>query len=214
MVAAGRGERLGHPVPKAFVELAGRTLLEWSVQGARSVPGVGEVVVVAPAERLAQVGRLCPDAVVVAGGRTRSLSVAAGLAALSSDVAIVLVHDSARPLTPPVVFQSVIQAVRAGAVAAIPALPVTDTIKRVDSRGVVVDSLDRSALRAVQTPQGFQRAALAAVHGSDPAATDDAVLLERAGQPVVTVPGDPRALKITSPTDLRYAQLLLEEEGR
>ena len=124
-------------------------------------------------------------------------------------------HDAARPLTPPDVVRRVVEAVRAGAPAVIPVLPVADTIKRVDGAGTVVSTVDRSELRAVQTPQGFRAADLRRAHAGTPdPRTDDAGLVEALGDPVTTVAGDPLAFKVTTAWDLRIAELLLAGAGR
>lgn len=148
---------------------------------------------------------------VVAGGAERGESVAAGLAALPSDVEIVLVHDAARCLTPVAVFDRVVAAVRSGAPAVVPGLAVVDTIKEVDDSGTVVGTPDRGRLRAIQTPQGFRRAVLGRAHALPDGATDDAALVERLGEPVLVVAGDPRALKITTADDLDTAGRILAE---
>ncbi|HYN30187.1 MAG TPA: 2-C-methyl-D-erythritol 4-phosphate cytidylyltransferase [Dermatophilaceae bacterium] len=213
LVAAGSGSRLGAPVPKAFVALAGRTLLDRSLGAVRASGCVDEVVLVVPAEVVAEV--TCRYAAsahlsVVAGGAERTDSVAAGLAALGPGCEVVLVHDAARCLAPPELFRRVLAAVRAGADGVVPALPVVDTVKVVDPEGVVTGTADRAHLRAVQTPQGFRRAALEHAHASAASsATDDAALLEAAGHHVLTVPGDVRALKVTTPLDLLVAEALL-----
>jgi len=127
---------------------------------------------------------------------------------------IVLVHDAARPLTPPSLVAAVVEAVRAGRPAVVPVLPVADTTKRVSSDGVVESTVDRSVLRAVQTPQGFALDTLRAAYAAsdvDLVATDDAGLVERLGERVYTIPGDPAAFKVTTPWDLRIAELLLEK---
>jgi 2-C-methyl-D-erythritol 4-phosphate cytidylyltransferase len=148
--------------------------------------------------------------IVVAGGAERQASVAAALAAVPAGPEIVLVHDAARALTPPELVESVAEAVRAGHDAVIPVLPVVDTIKDVGAGEVVLGTVDRSALRAVQTPQGFRRSVLAAAHAAagDPL-TDDAGLVEKLGIPVVCVPGSEYALKVTRPFDLALAEHLL-----
>ena len=146
---------------------------------------------------------------VVAGGKERGDSVGAGLAALSGQVGIVLVHDAARCLTPASVFGRVVDAVRHGAVAVVPGVPVVDTIKQVDSAGRVVATPERSQLRAVQTPQGFRRDVLERAHAESSEATDDAGLVERLGETVLVVEGDPRALKVTTPADLEAAARIL-----
>jgi 2-C-methyl-D-erythritol 4-phosphate cytidylyltransferase len=146
----------------------------------------------------------------VPGGETRSASVRAGLACVPSDADIVCVHDAARPFASPALYRRVIDAVVAGADAAVPAVPVADTIKVVDAAGVVVATPDRSTLVAVQTPQAFRRAALLAAHASGGEATDDAALIEQAGGRVVVVDGDPGNRKITVPTDLDWARTMVE----
>jgi 2-C-methyl-D-erythritol 4-phosphate cytidylyltransferase len=148
--------------------------------------------------------------IVVAGGPTRSASVRAGLAAVPAEAEVLVVHDAARPLATPALFERVVAAVRAGADGAVPGLGVPDTIKRVDpATGHVVETLDRSALRAIQTPQAFSAAVLRRAHESGADATDDAALVEAAGGRVVVVDGDPANLKITGPDDLVRAELLL-----
>lgn len=146
---------------------------------------------------------------VVGGGAERGDSVRAGLQALTNAVDIVLVHDAARCLTPPEVFDRVVAAVVAGAVAVVPGVAVVDTIKAVDADGVVTATPDRASLRAVQTPQGFRRDVLERAHAGHHGATDDAGLVERLGHPVLVIEGDPRALKVTTPADLETAARLL-----
>lgn len=214
VVAAGSGTRLGADRPKAFVELAGQTLLERSVDGVVAA-GIGHIAVVVPHDRVTEArDRLAwvPDAAqvtVVAGGAERTASVAAGLAVLPPAVRIVLVHDAARCLTPVVVFERVIAAITAGAKGAIPGVAVVDTIKVVDADGRITATPARDSLRAVQTPQGFPREVLEQAHASGVPATDDAALVEALGHPVVVVDGDPRSLKITTPDDLDRAARLL-----
>ncbi len=216
VVAAGSGSRLGAGVPKAFVRVGGQRILDRAVWGALAVPAVTHVVVVVPE---AYVDRVRADLTsadsrarvdVVAGGAERTDSVRAGLAALGLVAAIVLVHDAARCLTPPGVYERVIAAVAAGAPAVVPGLPVVDTMKVVDADGLVVHTPDRSSVRAIQTPQGFTRAALDRAHASGQLATDDAALAEACGIPVRVVDGDPLALKVTTPADLDHATRLLE----
>lgn len=212
--AAGSGTRLGLDQPKAFVDLAGSTILEHCVAGVRDWSIDVEIVVVVPADLVERAAELVPSAIVVAGGAHRSESVRAGLA-ISGDADIVLVHDAARPLTPPAVFRRVRDAVLSGHRAVVPGLPVADTLKRVDNDGRVLDTVDREPLRAVQTPQGFAREALAAAHADDAGlATDDAGLVERIGIDVHVVVGDPLAFKITTPWDLRVARDLVAERAR
>lgn len=219
IVAAGRGERLeiAHPGrPKALVELAGRTLLQWSVDVLRATPAVERIVVALPAGAQAPAGTIG-----VAGGAVRSESVRLALAVAGggSGTDLVLVHDAARPLLTAELVERVLAAVaepdeRAGRVdAAIAAAPVTDTVKRAGSDGLVRETLERSELWAVQTPQVFRRAALErALDVPDEVlaqATDDAWLIERAGGSVAIVPAPRENLKITTTLDLAMAELLL-----
>jgi 2-C-methyl-D-erythritol 4-phosphate cytidylyltransferase len=175
---------------------------------------VGALVVAAPPAEVDEVADLlAPVATVtvVAGGSTRQQSVCAALDAVPDRFEIVLVHDAARALAPPALVAAVADAVRAGNDAVIPVLPVVDTIKEVSSLSEVLGTVDRSVLRAVQTPQGFRRRVLAMAHASAAAmdATDDAGLVEKLGVRVICVPGSEHALKITRPLDLAIAELLL-----
>jgi 2-C-methyl-D-erythritol 4-phosphate cytidylyltransferase len=212
--AAGRGERLGAGRPKALLDVGGAPLLVHAVH-ALSGAGVEAVVVAAPPASTAEVTALVPGAVVVAGGATRQESVRRALAALPHDVEVVLVHDAARAFAPVALIESVAAAVVAGADAVVPVVPVADTVKQVDERGVVVATVDRSMLRAVQTPQGFRRSLLEAAHRQPGAgdATDDAALVEAMGTTVVTVPGSPEAFKVTRPFDVAVAEALLARRG-
>lgn len=216
IVAAGRGERLGLDRPKALVTLCGRPMLEWSVAAVRSVPAVTEVVVALPAEVL---GEAPEGTIAVAGGRHRSQSVRAALAACG-DGDPVIVHDAARPLATPRLFEQALEELeRNGADAVIAAAPVTDTIKETGPDGrTVARTLDRSALWAVQTPQVFRRAALeralAAADEHLATATDDAWLVERDGGTVRIVGSEPGNMKVTTVDDLRVAELLLSERRR
>jgi 2-C-methyl-D-erythritol 4-phosphate cytidylyltransferase len=212
--AAGMGVRLGPGGPKALRTLAGDPLLLHAVRGVAAAPSVGLIVVAAPAAEVATVATLLESIErpirVVAGGATRQVSVANALAAVPAEFDLVLVHDAARALTPPSLIEAVAAQLRAGSFAVVPAIPVADTIKRVNPAGVVVATIDRSVLRAVQTPQGFRRATLAAAHaGAADDHTDDAGLAEQAGVRVDTVPGDDLAFKITRPFDLAVAEALL-----
>ncbi len=209
--AAGLGVRLGPGGPKALRELAGEPLLVHAVRGLREAPSVGPVVVAAPAADVAQVRALLSalDVTVVAGGATRQDSVRVALASLHPAADLVLVHDAARCLTPPRVFDAVIQALTEGAAAVVPVVPVADTLKGVDGDRVL-GTVDRSSLRAVQTPQGFRRDVLERAHAAGRAAlTDDAGLVEADGGVVTTVPGDDEAFKITRPLDLLLAEAVL-----
>lgn len=216
VVAAGRGERLGSGVVKALRELAGEPLVLHAVRGVRSVPAVGPVVVIAPVGLVNDLSVLLAsyDVIVTAGGDERQDSVRHGLAALPSGVDHVLVHDAARALTPPSLFADVIAALRAGAEAVVPVLPVADTVKQVvDDR--VIATLGRADLRRAQTPQGFALDVLVRAHAQPgPPATDDAALVERLGRTVVTVPGSEEAFKVTRPFDLLVAEALLRARAR
>lgn len=199
VVAAGRGTRFGGA--KQYEVVAGRRVLDWALAAAR--PASDGVVAVVGAERADQAEPLAD--LVVAGGATRSASVRAGLGVVPADAEVIVVHDAARPCATPGLFATVIAAVRAGAHAAVPGIPVLDTVKRVDDHGVVVETLDRTGLVAVQTPQAFAASALRAAHGEHREATDDAALVERSGGRVVVVPGEPANAKVTGPTDLAAA---------
>ena len=210
--AAGMGLRLGPGGPKALRLLGGEALLVHAVRRLYSAPSVGCVVVAAPADALQIAAEMLAEfpVTVVAGGVTRQASVAHALAAVPEEFRIVLVHDAARALTPPELVERVAGAVRDGAGAVIPVLPVVDTIKHVDADGLVLGTVDRSVLRAVQTPQGFRRDILEAAHAAAvDEHTDDAGMAEKLGGAVLTVPGDEAALKITRPFDLAIAELLL-----
>lgn len=203
LVAAGSGERLGHGRPKALVEIAGRTLLDWSL-AALHAAGIDQVVVALPEGAQAP-----PGCIGVRGGATRSASVRAALAA--APPGDVVVHDAARPLAEPELFARAIAALQE-ADCAIAAAPVTDTIKQA-ADGVVTATLDRTRLWAVQTPQAFRRDALERALDVDEdvlaQATDDAWLVERAGGSVRIVESSAANFKITTPHDLRVAELLL-----
>jgi 2-C-methyl-D-erythritol 4-phosphate cytidylyltransferase len=199
VVAAGQATRFGRP--KQYEFLAGRRVLDWSLAAARSVAD-GVVVVVPPGSE----GDEEPGAdATVAGGATRSASVRAGLSAVPPEATIVLVHDAARPLASSALFTRVVDAVRAGADAVVPAVAVADTLRRRDG-GVV----DRDELVAVQTPQGFRADALRAAHATPAEATDDAALVERQGGSVVLVDGEPGNRKITDPSDLAAAEGMID----
>ncbi|WP_271799919.1 2-C-methyl-D-erythritol 4-phosphate cytidylyltransferase [Dietzia maris] len=225
--AAGSGLRLGAGLPKAFVELHGRTMLELAVAGLLASGAVDDVVVVVPSDRVREaesmLAQLRDDdhlVVVTTGGAERTDSVRNGLAALTATHGVsgaavydvLLVHDAARCLTPAAPTRRVVDAVRSGEVAVVPVLPVVDTVKQVDVDGYVVGTPDRSGLRAVQTPQGFAPdVLLAAYDAAGDVATDDAGLVERIGQRVATVEGDALAFKITTATD--HARALTELAG-
>ena len=206
VVAGGSGSRFGDPLPKQFLELAGLRLIDWALAAAGAA--CDGLVAVLPAAHLDIT--LTPGVAAVPGGPSRSASVRAGLGAVPDDASVIVVHDAARPLADPTLFTRVIAAVRAGADGAVPGVPVADTIKRVDpSDGLVLETLDRPALRAIQTPQAFAAAALRGAHAGAADATDDAALVELAGGRVVVVEGDPTNLKVTGPDDLVRAEDLL-----
>lgn len=146
---------------------------------------------------------------VVPGGAERGDSVAAGMAGLSQQTDTVLVHDAARALAPAEIYGRIIRALRSGAGAVVPGLPVIDTIKQVDADGIVLGTPERSTLRLIQTPQGFRRDVLERAHAASSDATDDAGLVERLGESVIVVPGDELARKITTPDDLAEAARIL-----
>ncbi|MFI9235984.1 2-C-methyl-D-erythritol 4-phosphate cytidylyltransferase [Streptomyces sp. NPDC053079] len=231
--AAGRGVRLGPGAPKALRALSGTPMLVHAVRAMTASRAVSLVVVVAPSDGAAEVRNLLDEypladrdstrteVVVVPGGQTRQESVRLGLAALPDDITAVLVHDAARPLVPVDTVDAVAAAVRAGAPAVVPALPLADTVKQVEPRTgeragepePVVGTPERSLLRAVQTPQGFDRATLAEAHEKvaleGEGATDDAGMVERLGVQVVVVPGHEEAFKVTRPLDLVLAEAVL-----
>jgi 2-C-methyl-D-erythritol 4-phosphate cytidylyltransferase len=216
IVAAGRGERLGQRRPKALVELAGRPLLQWSIDVLGGVRAVGRIVVAMPPG-----ARPPGDVIAVEGGATRSESVRRALAASGGvdPAELVLVHDAARPLLTRELAEEVIARLAAdqSADAAIAAVPVTDTIKRADAGGAVDETLERSSLWAVQTPQVFRRGALERALDVSAEllaqATDDAWLIERAGGRVLLVAGSEDNLKVTTALDLELAELLLARRG-
>jgi 2-C-methyl-D-erythritol 4-phosphate cytidylyltransferase len=218
VVAGGTGRRFGRF--KQFALLGGRPIVQWAVEACR--PFSDGVVLVVPAEaaddaEAEAAGGGVPQQsadTVVPGGPTRSESVRHGLAAVPADAEVVVVHDAARPLATPRLFDAVIAAVRdGGADGAVPGLPVNDTIKEVDGAQTVKATLERSALVAVQTPQAFSADVLRRAHERATAlgilATDDAALVEALGATVRVVPGEPGNLKITTPEDLRAAEHLL-----
>jgi 2-C-methyl-D-erythritol 4-phosphate cytidylyltransferase len=214
IAAAGSGRRLGAGGPKAFVELAGRHLLDFSLEAFRAAGSIEEIVVAAPPGREAELAE--PGVVAVAGGEHRSESVANALERCSAE--IVVVHDAARPLVTPGLIDAVVDELAAHqeAAAVIAAAPVTDTIKQVNEGGQVERTLDRAGLWSVQTPQAFRVGALQEALSdpeSLPDATDDAMLVERRGGRVLIHSSSPENLKVTTPFDLRVAELLLSERG-
>jgi 2-C-methyl-D-erythritol 4-phosphate cytidylyltransferase len=191
VVAAGSATRFG--AAKQFAPLGDRRVVDWSLAAARAVSD-GVVLVVPPGDD----DRAEPAAdVLVAGAGTRSGSVRAGLGAVPASASTIVVHDAARPAATPALFAAVIDAVRAGADAAVPGVALVDSVRRRDGGAV-----ERDDLVAVQTPQAFAAAALRAAHAGGDDASDDATLVERSGGRVVVVPGDPDNLKLTHPADL------------
>ncbi|MFJ4850893.1 2-C-methyl-D-erythritol 4-phosphate cytidylyltransferase [Streptomyces sp. NPDC088733] len=217
--AAGRGVRLGPGAPKALRTLGGVPILVHAVRAMTRARALSLVVVVAPPDGVAEVRALLdshglPEATdirIVAGGDTRQESVRLGLAALPDEVEVVLVHDAARPLVPVDMVEAVAAAVREGAAAVVPGLPLADTVKQIDpATGAVVGTPERALLRAVQTPQGFDRLTLAKAHATVTGeVTDDASMVERLGVPVQVVPGHEEAFKVTRPLDLVLAEAVL-----
>jgi 2-C-methyl-D-erythritol 4-phosphate cytidylyltransferase len=215
IVAAGRGERLGTGRPKALVTLCGRPMLDWSVAALQAVPAVERIVVALPPDLLDAVPA---GTTAVAGGAQRSHSVRQALRACPAGDPVI-VHDAARPLATPQLFEQALgELERYDADAVIAAAPVTDTIKEVATDGrTVIRTLERGRLWAVQTPQVFRRSALErALAAGDEAlarATDDAWLVEQGGGVVRIVGADPGNLKVTTREDLKVAELLLTERG-
>ena len=217
--AAGSGQRLGADVPKAFVTVGGRALLLHAVDRLLAA-GVDRVVVAVPGGQQAFAEELLGGrASVVVGGADRVASVSAALAVAGEDAEVILVHDAARSFAPESMIQRVIGAVRDGAAAVVPVLPVTDTVRSLHPDGSVAGTVDREVLRIVQTPQGFSPAVLRRAHAGAGSGlitggvTDDAGLVEALDIPVTTVPGDRAAFKITTPADLADAQRLMPPAG-
>jgi len=220
LVAAGSGVRMGAPVPKALMPLAGRPMLAWSLAALGASPVVDTIVVVAPAGHVEEAEAVAREggvrATVVAGGASRSESVAAGLGAIPAASEIVIVHDAARPLLTAELVGAVVAGVE-GADGAIAARPVADTLKRAegDERPVVAATVDRARLWAAETPQAFRapalRGAVAAARagGRLAAATDCASLIEAVGGRVRLIPPPGPNLKVTTPADLAVAERLL-----
>lgn len=212
VVAAGSGSRLGESNPKGFVSVAGRTVLERALDEVRAVSPAVHIIVVVPKDRVTEARNMVEgtSVVVVAGGSTRQQSVARGLAAVGADVQTVLVHDAARALTPASLIERVIAEVERTGHGVVPGLPVVNTVKNVDGAGEVVDEVDRSSLREVQTPQGFPKAAFVAAHAAVSLDfTDDAAVFVAAGHTVSVIEGEPLAFKLTTPFDLRRAEQLV-----
>lgn len=214
VVAAGSSRRMGGQ-DKLDASIAGLSLLGWAVRAMAAAPEVADIIVVTTEERAEHLRAAdwlaSLRARPVIGGPRRQDSVAAGVREARADV--VLVHDAARPLVPEELVTAVVAAVRAGHPAVVPGLPVVDTIKRVDAASDVEATIDRSTLRAIQTPQGFERSVLQQAHAvadlDAAAATDDAGLVERLGLTVHVIPGHEEAFKVTRPFDVVMAEAVL-----
>lgn len=219
VVAAGTGERFGGAVPKQFHLLAGRPIVVRSCLALLDTPGVDGIVLVLPGDAVksppAWAGGLDGAIRIVAGGPTRTGSVRRGVAEVDPAADVILVHDGVRPLVTRETVRRVLRAAAEGP--AVPAVPVADTVKRVDDDGRVLETVDRGPLRLAQTPQGFPagvlRDVLARAAEEGAPATDEAGLCERYGADVRTVPGERENLKITRKEDLRLAELLLQRRG-
>ncbi len=197
VVAGGSGERFGRR--KQYLPLGGERVLDWALRAAGD--RADGVVLVVPGDVVDDVEPLATT--VVAGGASRSASVRAGLRAVPDDAETIVVHDAARPVPMPGIWDRVLDAVAAGADAAVPAVPLSDTLREVDG-----STVDRTRLVAVQTPQAVRAAALRDAHALGREGTDDASLVEAQGGRVVLVDGDPANIKITTPIDLSLAELL------
>ena len=213
VVAAGRGARFGGDLPKQYQLLAGTPVLLHAIRPFAAHPGIARIVVVLPAADAAAppawLAALCGGRLsVTAGGAERRDSVAAGLAALAAECTIVLIHDGARPFPSTAIIDGGLAAARQGR-SAVPALPIGETIKRADDFGRVLSTVDRRGLWLAQTPQAFPRRVLERAHAAacldELAPTDDAMLVERLGEPVELLPGSVRNLKITTAHDLALA---------
>lgn len=217
LVAAGSGERFGGKRPKAFANLAGRPLVAESLERLDASAWIEAIVVVAAADWEEPTILLAEELgagslrAVVTGGATRTDSVRAGLAEVPGDTAVVLVHDAARPLVSDDVVERVVTALGEGWDAAVPALPLVDTVKRAEDEAVA-ETVDRSGLHAVQTPQAFVAGALRRALAGAGEATDCAGLVEATGGRVRLVEGDRRLLKVTTPADLAFVETLLGAE--
>jgi 2-C-methyl-D-erythritol 4-phosphate cytidylyltransferase len=212
VLAAGAGSRLGSEIPKAFVAIGDRPMLSVAVAAAAASPAIDAVIVAAPAG-YEEAAAVCLEGLevpctVVRGGSTRQASVREALTALGEDVDVVAIHDAARPFATPDLFTKVVDAVVGGVEGAVPVLPIMDTVKHVDV-DLIVGTEDRSELALAQTPQAFPLPALRQAHtrafAEGREVTDDAMLLEASGK-VVTVPGDPGNVKITTMLDLAEAE--------
>jgi 2-C-methyl-D-erythritol 4-phosphate cytidylyltransferase len=218
LVAAGRGERLGGERPKAFVGLGERVLLAESLERLETSEWIDAIVIVVPEEweepaiLLAEELGAGKVRSAVAGGPTRAESVRAGVAEVPDDALVVLVHDAARPLLPDEVVARVLAGLAEDWDGVAAGLPLADTLKRVDAHGAVDETVDRTGLYAIQTPQGFPAATLRAALARGGDASDCAGLVERAGGRIRIVEGDPRLVKVTTAADLAFVETLLAHE--
>ena len=208
IAAAGMGHRLGANLPKALVKLLDKTLVEHAV--ANLSPVCELIIVTAPSGYEAEYSKILGDQVeVITGGVLRSDSIRIAISKIPAKYEYVLVHDAARALASTTLASSVLSQLIQGEQAVIPALSVIDTIKEVDAKGYVRNTLDRSALKSIQTPQGFTRSVLERAHMASEDATDDAALVEALGIAVKVITGEEGALKITTPSDLAAGIRLL-----
>jgi 2-C-methyl-D-erythritol 4-phosphate cytidylyltransferase len=211
LAAAGKGERLGLDRPKAFAKLGGRAVIEHALERLDASDWIEGIVVAAPPEweepciLAAEEVAATKVAATVTGGATRTASVRTALGEVPGEVAVIVVHDAARPLVSDDVIERVVTALDDGWDAAVPVLPVSDTIKRVDGE-TVVETVAREALAAAQTPQAFAADALRRALSGDADASDCAALVEAGGGRVRAVEGDPRLVKITDATDLALVE--------
>jgi 2-C-methyl-D-erythritol 4-phosphate cytidylyltransferase len=218
LVAAGRGERLGGERPKAFVGLGERVLLAESLERLETSEWIDAIVIVVPEEweepaiLLAEELGAGKVRSAVAGGPTRAESVRAGVAEVPGDALVVLVHDAARPLLPDAVVARVLAGLAEDWDGVAAGLPLADTLKRVDAHGAVAETVDRTGLYAIQTPQAFPAATLRAALARGGDASDCAGLVERAGGRIRIVEGDPRLVKVTTAADLAFVETLLTHE--
>ena len=224
VVAGGAGVRMGGGTPKQYRLLAGAPVLAWTLRAFDKATDVDEVVLVVPPSDLAFVGEAIVDAYrltkirrIVEGGATRQESTAAGVAAVEASDGVLLVHDGVRPFVSGEHIAAVVEAAWSTG-AAILAVPVTDTVKRVDDRGCIEGTISRENLWAAQTPQGFRlslfREAMARARREGFAATDEAMMVERMNHPVMIVPGDAENIKLTVPEDFARAAQIAERRSR
>ncbi|TMK79643.1 MAG: 2-C-methyl-D-erythritol 4-phosphate cytidylyltransferase [Actinobacteria bacterium] len=220
LLAAGAGRRLGWAIPKAFVPLAGRPMLEYSLSAMAASGVVSAVVLIVPESERRRVEETIADlrsgaliSAVVSGGTTRRRSVQRGLAAVQADATTIVCHDAARPFATPALFVRVVEGLR-DVDGCIPTVPVPDTLKRTRD-GRVMHTIPREDVVLAQTPQAFVCASLRAAHDAENVeeATDDALLLEARGMPIATVAGEPGNFKITTPEDLRRAEEIVARRG-